>query len=58
MEIELLSIGWDTEVSENKYKYQEMSILLKILEESETVIVPTEKPIFLEAQEKKITMVE
>ena len=43
VERELLSIGWDTEITENKWKDQKMRKLLQSLEESEIVIVPTDK---------------
>ena len=43
VERELLSIGWDTEMSENKEKDQELRRLLQSLEESDIVIVPTDK---------------
>ena len=43
VERELLPIGWDTEMPEKKDKDQEIRRLLQISEESEIVIVPTEK---------------
>ena len=43
VERELLPIGWDTEIPEKKDKDQEIRRLLQISEESEIVIVPTEK---------------
>ena len=48
VERELLSIGWETEMPEKKEKDQELRRLLKSLEESDIVIVPTEKPTGLE----------
>ena len=53
VERELLSIGWDTEIPENKEKDQEMRRLLQILEESEIVTVPTEKKTGLEVWGKR-----
>ena len=43
VKIELLSIGWDTEIPENKDKYQEISRLLQSLGESDIFIVPNDK---------------
>ena len=43
VERELLSIGWDTEIPENKEKDQETRRLLQTLEKSEIVIFPTDK---------------
>ena len=43
VKIELLSIVWDTEMPENKDKYQEISRLLQSLGESDIFIVPNDK---------------
>ena len=40
---ELVSIGWNTKITEKKDKYQEMRRLLQSLEESEIVMVPNDK---------------
>ena len=48
VERELLTIWWDIEMPEKKEKYQELRRLLQSLEESDIVIVPTEKPTRLE----------
>ena len=43
VKIELLYIGWDIEMPENKDKYQEISRLLQSLEESDIFIIPNDK---------------
>ena len=43
VERELLSIGWDTEMTKKKEKDMELRRLLRTLEKSDIVFVPTDK---------------
>ena len=52
IEREILSIGWDTEMPENKDKDLELRTLLQTLEKSDIVFVPTDKTNKYESMEK------
>ena len=53
VEIELLSIGWDSEIPEKKEKDLELRRLLQTLENSDIVFVPTEKTNKFRSMEKE-----